>query len=319
MAKGLRRTKDVAGFNDQGIKAAQASIQKKQATLEYVFDSVSYTLNLETVKPNKILEETIVFEGNEREQSWLNENALVDIISTLKGKNGQLLYPALGFRSGNKIVVVEGSRRRMSCYYAQKDFLVYVSNKPFGNELANSLSVIGNAHRTISICEKGLKYKKALDSGQCKSNADIERLFGEHKSTVSVALKSTRLPREILDSFPAPTFIGKKIIDDLSKWLALVSDSEFRDFKEVIKKIKLPALEDRDPVKLNALYFQALFDEVKSVQKISSNYKTLSDDSALYRVSFNEKKRDIKLELKGLNQEHIEKFRVFCTEIGISL
>lgn len=322
MAKSLRRKKDIAGFNEQSVKTIQTSMQKMLPILQYSFDDELYQLELVTIEPAKILTETIVFEGNEREQSWLNRTSLTDITETLEGENGQLIYPAIGYKRDGKVVIVDGSRRRIACHLAQKNYLVYVSNKAFDNDLAKSLSNISNAHRGISLLEKGLVFKQALEKGVCKSHNDIIRVYGEHKSTVSVAIKSTRLPKELLDSFPAPTFIGKKLIDDLAKLVELIEKSSFNHFSEVTKQAAtLISSDSKDPVKLNANYHRTLLDIVNESSDLpaKNDYISLPNNSGQYRVTMNDKSKTLKLELKGVEKKNLDKFKAFCLDIGILL
>lgn len=93
---------------------------------------------LTRIAAQDIESKTFVFSENAREQSFLNEHALSDVLATLKDKGQQ--YPAVGRRSEDgRIEVLDGSRRRMSCILAQKEFMIYVAEN-INSEHAKFLS-----------------------------------------------------------------------------------------------------------------------------------------------------------------------------------
>lgn len=112
-------------------------------------DLVSF--ELVRIPAAEVATRTVVFEENAREQSFLNEHALSDVLTTLKERGQQ--YPAVGRKNKDgKIEVLDGSRRRMSCILADKEFLIYVAENING-EHAKFLSDVANAHKPLSLRE----------------------------------------------------------------------------------------------------------------------------------------------------------------------
>ncbi len=101
---------------------AQTAAKEKAQTIELAVAGENIVqFELVRIPANKVATETTVFVDNAREQSFLNEHALSDVLVTLKERGQQ--YPAVGRRTEDgKIEVLDGSRRRMSCILAEQDF-----------------------------------------------------------------------------------------------------------------------------------------------------------------------------------------------------
>lgn len=113
-------------------------------------DTVSFELR--RIPAKDVEKKTVVFAENAREQSFLNEHALADILVTLKERGQQ--YPAVGrMTKDGKIEVLDGSRRRKSCILAEQDFLIYVAEN-IDTQHAKFLSDVANAHKPLSLYEK---------------------------------------------------------------------------------------------------------------------------------------------------------------------
>jgi ParB family chromosome partitioning protein len=109
------------------VNEAQKAARDKASVIELAVAGED-TVAFELVKVNagEVESTTQVFAENAREQAFLNEHALADILTTLKDRGQQ--YPAVGrWLDNGNIEVLDGSRRRMSCILAGKDFLIYVA------------------------------------------------------------------------------------------------------------------------------------------------------------------------------------------------
>ncbi len=167
------------------------------------------------IAADQVETETVVFSENAREQSFLNEHALSDVLSTLKERGQQ--YPAVGRRRADgKIEVLDGSRRRMSCILANKEFLVYVAEN-INAEHAKFLSDVANAHKPLSLYEKGKEMQSKLDSGEAEDQKALARMFQCSEALVSGALKAAALPLELLQAYPNVADLGRPTIVKLHK------------------------------------------------------------------------------------------------------
>ncbi|GEM79004.1 ParB/RepB/Spo0J family partition protein [Vibrio superstes] len=176
-------------------------------------DMVSF--ELQRIPATEIEQKTIVFSDNSREQSFLNEHALSDILVTLKERGQQ--YPAVGRKnSEGKIEVLDGSRRRMSCILAEKDFLIYVA-EDINGEHAKFLSDVANAHKPLSLYERGREMQAKLDSGEVTDQKGLAALFQCSEALVSGALKAASLPLPLLQAYPNVTELGRPTIVKLHK------------------------------------------------------------------------------------------------------
>ncbi|WPC76753.1 ParB/RepB/Spo0J family partition protein [Vibrio porteresiae] len=180
------------------------------------------TFELVRVPAERVATDTVVFAENAREQAFLNEHALSDVLVTLKERGQQ--FPAVGRRTADgKIEVLDGSRRRMSCILANKEFLVYVAND-INAEHAKFLSDVANAHKPLSLYEKGREMQAKLDSGEAEDQKALARMFQCSEALVSGALKAAALPLELLKAYPNVVELGRPTIVKLHKQFNELSD-----------------------------------------------------------------------------------------------
>ncbi|AQM21174.1 ParB/RepB/Spo0J family partition protein [Vibrio anguillarum] len=173
------------------------------------------TFELVRIPADQVAEKTIVFTQNAREQAFLNEHALSDVLSTLRERGQQ--YPAVGRKTaGGKIEVLDGSRRRMSCILAGKEFLVYVA-EDINSEHAKFLSDVANAHKPLSLYEKGKEMQAKLDNGEAEDQKALAKIFQCSEALVSGALKAAALPLELLQAYPNVVELGRPTIVKLHK------------------------------------------------------------------------------------------------------
>lgn len=183
-------------------------------------DTVSFELR--RIPAKEVEKKTVVFAENAREQSFLNEHALADILVTLKERGQQ--YPAVGrMTKDGKIEVLDGSRRRKSCILAEQDFLIYVAEN-IDTQHAKFLSDVANAHKPLSLYEKGREMQAKLDSGEITDQKGLASLFQCSEALVSGALKAASLPLPLLQAYPNVTELGRPTIVKLHKQFFGLSD-----------------------------------------------------------------------------------------------
>ncbi|MGF1752663.1 ParB/RepB/Spo0J family partition protein [Vibrio makurazakiensis] len=185
------------------------------------------SFELVRIPADQIENKTIVFADNAREQSFLNEHALSDVLTTLRDRGQQ--YPAVGRKGINgKIEVLDGSRRRMSCILAEKEFLIYVA-EGINTEHAKFLSDVANAHKPLSLFEKGKEMQAKLESGEAEDQKALAKMFQCSEALVSGALKAADLPLELLQAYPNVSDLGRPTIVKLHKQFGTLDAEQQRD------------------------------------------------------------------------------------------
>ncbi|MGO1297590.1 MAG: ParB/RepB/Spo0J family partition protein [Vibrio sp.] len=197
------------------LEAQTAAKEQAQVIELAVAGEKQVTFELMSIPAGEVQSATVVFAENAREQAFLNEHALSDVLTTLRDKGQQ--YPAVGRRTTDgKIEVLDGSRRRMSCILADKPFLIYVANN-INTEHAKFLSDVANAHKPLSLYERGKEMQAKLDSGEASDQKALARMFQCSEALVSGALKASALPLELLKAYPNVVELGRPTIVKLHK------------------------------------------------------------------------------------------------------
>ncbi|UUM31920.1 ParB/RepB/Spo0J family partition protein [Vibrio japonicus] len=205
-------------------QAQQAAKEQAQVIELAVAGEDTVQFELIRIPANEVSENTIVFSENAREQSFLNEHALSDVLVTLRERGQQ--YPAVGRRrEDGKIEVLDGSRRRMSCILAEKEFLIYVGENISG-EHAKFLSDVANAHKPLSLFEKGKEMLAKLESGEAEDQKALAKMFQCSEALVSGALKAADLPLELLQAYPNVADLGRPTIVKLHKQYNTLNDEK---------------------------------------------------------------------------------------------
>ncbi|MCG9681665.1 ParB/RepB/Spo0J family partition protein [Vibrio sp. Isolate23] len=203
-------------------EAQKAAKEQAQVIELSVAGEEMVTFELLRIPASQVADETVVFAENAREQSFLNEHALSDVLATLKERGQQ--YPAVGRkREDGKIEVLDGSRRRMSCILAEKDFLIYVAEN-INSGHAKFLSDVANAHKPLSLYEKGKEMKAKLESGEAEDQKALAKMFQCSEALVSGALKAADLPLTLLQAYPNVADLGRPTIVKLHKQFNALSD-----------------------------------------------------------------------------------------------
>ncbi|MGX9416423.1 ParB/RepB/Spo0J family partition protein [Vibrio sp. RC27] len=195
---------------------AQTAAKDKASVIELsVAGQEMVTFELVKIPASEISVATKVFDQNAREQSFLNQHALSDILATLKDRGQQ--YPAVGRKGPEGVIeVLDGSRRRMACLIAEQDFLIYVA-EDIEQEHAKFLSDVANAHKPLSLYEKGKEMQAKLDNGEASDQKALARMFQCSEALVSGALKAADLPLELLRAYPNVVDLGRPTIVKLHK------------------------------------------------------------------------------------------------------
>lgn len=206
------------------VEAQKAAKSQAQVIELAVAGEDMVTFELRKIPAKDVRNSTVVFAENAREQSFLTEHALSDILTTLRDRGQQ--YPAVGrIVDGGKIEVLDGSRRRMSCILAEQDFLIYVA-EGINTKHAKFLSDVANAHKPLSLYERGKEMHAMLARGDVADQKELAKVCQCSEALVSGALKAATLPLELLQAYPSVSEIGRPTVVKLHKLYNTLSDEE---------------------------------------------------------------------------------------------
>ncbi|MDD1795745.1 ParB/RepB/Spo0J family partition protein [Enterovibrio makurazakiensis] len=207
------------------VQEAQKAASEKAAVIELsVAGEATVEFELVRVPSSDVVTRTSVFSENAREQSFLNELALSDILVTLKDRGQQ--YPAVGrWLEDDKIEVLDGSRRRMSCILANQDFLIYVA-KGINSKHAKFLSDVANAHKPLSLFERGKEMQTMLERGDVLDQKELAKVCQCSEALVSGALKAAALPLSLLQAYPSVGELGRPTIVKLHRMFFSLTHDE---------------------------------------------------------------------------------------------
>ncbi|HID7510819.1 TPA: ParB/RepB/Spo0J family plasmid partition protein [Enterobacter hormaechei] len=168
---------------------------------------------LETIPGADIASSTTVWAGNERDQAFLTEDALDDLIPSflLTGQQN----PAFGRKIGGHIEVADGSRRRMAAILTSSEYRILVG--ALDDEQMDALCKLGNDYRPTSAYERGKRYSQRLEkefNGNISALADAENIS---RKIITRCITSSKLPREVIALFSHPGELSARAGENLQK------------------------------------------------------------------------------------------------------
>ncbi|MCL1127771.1 ParB family protein [Shewanella surugensis] len=217
-------------------------IDKNTNTRKQVFTLISgkkVEFTLENI-PYEKLESTLFvdMENNGRDQSALTEASLKPITDTIITHQ---YFPAIGRKVGDKIEILDGSRRLGAAKIARVGLDVLVPDEDIEAPDARHLTKTIQTAKEHSLRELGLwliveKNKKGLDQKQ------LAKKEGMSAAKVSRAIQCASVPSEMLSAFPIQsdlTYPDFKNLLDMSSFidkenleLSVLSDKVKDDIKE---------------------------------------------------------------------------------------
>lgn len=154
--------------------------------------------NLEYIPADEVAEKTFVqLVVNGRDQSGLTEASLKDITRTIKL---QQFFPAIGRQIGDKIEILDGSRRRAAALLCNVGLSVLVTHADLTIEDARQLAADIQTAKEHNLREVGLRLLHLRDSGLSqKEIAELEKLS---TAKVTRAIQAASVPAEMISVFP---------------------------------------------------------------------------------------------------------------------
>lgn len=168
---------------------------------------------LETVAPEQVKSSTSVWEGNERVQDFLTEDALDDLLPSFLLHGQQT--PAFGRRVNDLIEVADGSRRRMTAILAHSEYRVLVGE--LDNEQMDALCKLGNDYRPTSAYERGRRYEIRLRKEFGNNISALADAEGISRKIITRCINTSKLPDGVIALFSHPGELSARSGEQLFK------------------------------------------------------------------------------------------------------
>lgn len=155
---------------------------------------------LETILGDDVEAKTLVWAGNERDQTLLNEGSLDDLIPSFIAMGQQ--NPAFGRKKKDVIEVADGSRRRKAAILTFSEYRVLVGD--LDDEQMDSLCKIGNDYRPTSAYERGKRYSERLNKefeGNISALSEVENIS---RKVITRCINTSKLPHAVMALFSHP-------------------------------------------------------------------------------------------------------------------
>ncbi|ATF10083.1 ParB N-terminal domain-containing protein [Candidatus Enterovibrio altilux] len=284
------------------VQEAQKAVSDKATVIALsVAGETTVEFQLIRIPSANIASRTSVFVKNAREQSFLNELALSDILSTLQDRGQQ--YPAVGrWLDDDKIEVLDGSRRRMSCILASQDFLIYVA-KGINSKHATFLSNVANAHKPLSLFERGKEMQTMLNNGDVVDQKELAKVCMCSEALVSGALKAASLPLLILQAYPSVVELGRPTIVKLHRLFFALTDTEQGQLLQKLSETPLWRTVDAHGVSRITREVTIIIEEWHELLNPSVKKNAQAIDLIKGRASYHRKGNTFFLKLKKMNEE----------------
>lgn len=150
------------------------------------------------IPANEIESKTFVtMETNGRDQSGLTPDSLRDIIRTIKL---QQFFPAIGVMQGERIEILDGSRRRAAALYCKTGLDILVTDAVITPDEARRLAQDIQTAREHNLREVGMRLLALKDGGL--SQKEIAENQGLSQAKVTRALQAASVPADLISLFP---------------------------------------------------------------------------------------------------------------------
>lgn len=189
---------------------------------------------LETIAALMVEKATMVWAGNERDQSLLTQAALDDLIPSFLSSGQQ--NPAFGRKISGIIEVADGSRRRQTAIYTNSDYYVLVGD--LDDEQMAHLSQIGNDYRPTSAYERGKRYARRLTNEFDGNVSHLSEAEGIERKVIMRCIRTASLPHEIIALFKNPGELSARAGEALAKVYQGCEDAVFAFAQGLASRLK---------------------------------------------------------------------------------
>ncbi|MBM6636848.1 ParB/RepB/Spo0J family plasmid partition protein [Leclercia adecarboxylata] len=253
---------------------------------------------LETIPGADVASSTKVWAGNERDQAFLTEDSLDDLIPSflLSGQQN----PAFGRKVNGHIEVADGSRRRMTAILTSTEYRILVGT--LDDEQMDALCKLGNDYRPTSAYERGKRYSQRLANefnGNISALADAENIS---RKIITRCINTSKLPRDVIALFSHPGELSARAGENLQK---IFSENEallLEGASELSGKRKAGVILEADEIIQS---FTALLkDPNKKLNQAPEKHEFVPGATVRYKGN----KVIISLDRSKLSEENIGKF-----------
>ncbi|WP_282175141.1 ParB family protein [Vibrio diabolicus] len=158
----------------------------------------SATFTLKTIMADRLKDKTFVdLTTNGRDQDALTEASVADITRTL---TLQQFFPAIGREVGDKIEILDGSRRRAAALFVGTGLEVLVTQDALSSDDARQLAADIQTAREHNLREIGIRLLVLRDGGMSQKEIAICQNLSAAK--VTRAIQAASVPAEMLQVFP---------------------------------------------------------------------------------------------------------------------
>lgn len=312
----------VSGMNESALANAKSNADlmlSGNSTIELkISDDSTAVFELISIDSDKLDETTFVPEENGRDPKYVTEQSVEDLTDSMT-KRGQII-PGIGYTNEDgMIAVLSGSRRRLGCKTLGIPFRIYVTKVIIEDSDAKYLADIANISKPLSLVEQGKKYAHLLATKAFKRGKDIAEHEGITPSMVSMAIKASELPANLIDIFPHVAQIGRPTVNKLRDIAENTPESQLQEAVSNVTKVTFSELCERakskNPYRLNAIVLELLEGELATKTQHSSaqTFTYPAVGGGKYHIKINEGETNYRFQ--GLSQAKLDEVEQAISKI----
>nr|ELR5167418.1 ParB/RepB/Spo0J family partition protein [Providencia rettgeri] len=194
----------------------------------------SVMFHLINIAADELEDKTFVrFFVNGRDQNALTAESLLDITRSIKL---QQFFPAIGHRIGDKIEILDGSRRRAAALLCHVGLSVLVADSVISNDDARQLAADIQTAKEHNLREIGLRLLQLKDNGM--SQKEIALIESLSAAKVTRAIQAASVPEDIVALFPIQSELGYSDYKSLLKIEQLIHSHSLAR-QEIIEQVNI--------------------------------------------------------------------------------
>ncbi|PHM51515.1 ParB/RepB/Spo0J family partition protein [Xenorhabdus hominickii] len=235
MNKSIQRIGRTMGNSPLSNMISSQEIESRTFTLSSG-RKVAFTrqhIQAEHIKNKTFVDPTI----NGRDQSILTKESLQDILRTI---HLQQFFPAIGRKIGEKIEILDGSRRRAACLLKNIGLDVLVTAEEISIKDARQLAADLQTAKEHNLRELGKRYQLMEKSGM--NRKEIAKAEGISAAKVTRAFQAAAVPDEMIAFFPV---VSDLTLPDYKFLLEMAEDIDRRKIQlnEILEEIRINIIE----------------------------------------------------------------------------
>lgn len=194
----MQTKRKTIGRTLSAVSPAYAGTSAEQAQRFILKSGKTAVFHMISIPADELGEQTFVrFLVNGRDQNALTPESLADITRTIKL---QQFFPAIGYRHGDRIEILDGSRRRAAALICHVGLNVLVTETEISHDDARQLAADIQTAKEHNLRETGLRLLQLREKGMSQK----EIALSEHLSAAKVtrAIQAASVPDDLVVLFP---------------------------------------------------------------------------------------------------------------------